>query len=84
MHHNICVHPQLLSRDLYLFTKYDFDEVVDDNKSDLVFYNRNLCVSYVIENIDSLNVTKNGYEDFEEQIVLVFRKKQQKAYYRNK
>ena len=75
---DLCVHPQLLSRDLYLFTKYDFDEVVGDNKSDLVFYNRNLCVSYVIENIDSLNVTKNGYEDFEENIVLVFRKNSKK------
>ena len=75
---DLCVHPQLLSRDLYLFTNYDFDEVVGDNKSDLVFYNRNLCVSYVIENIDSLNVIKNGYEDFEENMVLVFRKNSKK------
>ena len=71
---NLCVYPEKLSDDIYLFTKYDFDKVVGDNKSDLVFFNRDLMVSYVIENIDCLNITRTGYEVFEKNFILAFRK----------
>ena len=75
---DLCVHPQMLSKDIYLFTKYDFDEVVGDNKSDLVFFNRDLKVSYVIENIDCFNMRRNGFENFEENFVFIFRKNRTK------
>ena len=70
----LCVNPERLSDDVYLFTKYDFDEVIGDNKSDLVFYNRDLRVSYIIENIDCLNMIRNGFENFERNYVFTFRK----------
>ncbi len=73
--------PEILSRDVYLFAEYDFDGenlIYSNINSNLVFFNRNLRVSYVIEDIRNLTVTRNGFESFEENIVFLFGKDDKK------
>lgn len=63
-----------ITRNVYLFTKYLDDVPATEIKSDLVFFNKNLKVSYVIENIDCLNITRNGLEQWEDNYIFTFRK----------
>lgn len=63
-----------ITRNVYLFTKYLDDVPATEIKSNLVFFNKNLKVSYVIENIDCLNITRNGLERWEDNYIFTFRK----------
>lgn len=64
--------------DLFLMFDCDYKKILS---ADLLFYNRNLRESYVIENINCLNVMRNGYEDFEETIVVSFKKDGKKFFF---
>ncbi|MBR4857686.1 MAG: hypothetical protein IKU08_00725 [Clostridia bacterium] len=62
-----------ITEDIYLFIKYDSFESAEE-KSDLVFFNRKLRVTYIIEDIDCLNITRNGLEQWEDNYIFTFRK----------
>lgn len=66
---------QTIQTDLFFIAECSCGKMV---YADLIFYNRNLRVSYIIENISDLNITRNGFENFEENIVLAFKKDNKK------
>ena len=67
-------YPERISRNVYLLIKANYDEPIGEHKSDLVFFNKNLRVSYVIKDIDCLNITRNGLEQWEDNYIFTFRK----------
>ena len=79
LNHNLCLCiSERIADNTYLFTKYCCNNNDEENKSNLVFFNRDLRVSYVIENIDYFNVIKTGFENFEYKFVLTFKKDDKK------
>lgn len=68
------VSSERITRNVYLFTKYLDDEPATEIKSDLVFFNKNLRVSYVIENIDCLHITRSGIDQWKDNYIFTFRK----------
>lgn len=62
-----------ITENIYLFIKYDSGESAEV-KSDLVFFNRKLRVTYIIEDIDSFSINFNGLDSFEENLVFTFQK----------
>lgn len=40
----------------------------------MVFFNKNLRVSYVIKDIDCLSISRNGLDQWEDNFVFTFRK----------
>lgn len=64
--------------DLFFIYDCNYKKILS---TDLLFYNRNLRESYVIEYIDCLNVMRNGYENFEENVVISFKKDGKKFFF---
>ena len=67
-------YPERISRNIYLLIKANYDEPIGEHKSDLVFFNKNLRVSYVIKDIDCLSISRNGLDQWEDNFVFTFRK----------
>ncbi len=79
--HQNCVdlaYIERISKNIYLLVKAACDEPIEENKSDLSFFNKNLKVSYVIENIDCLNITRNGLDKWKDNYIFSFRKDSKK------
>lgn len=66
-----------ITEDIYLFRKYDSLES-PEGKADLVFFNRKLRVTYIIEDIACFCIICNGLDCFEENLVLSFQKDSKK------
>ena len=63
-----------ISRNIYLLIKANYDEPIGEHKSDLVFFNKNLRVSYVIKDIDCLSISRSGLEQWKDNYIFTFRK----------
>lgn len=66
-------------RELYVLTHYDFDNLpIEQNINDLLFYNRNLMTSYLIENVECLHITRYDYDKWGVNHIVTFLKEGQK------
>lgn len=63
--------PKVFANDIFFFIETGANSQDNVRKADLIFFNRNLMVSYIIKGIEQINVLRNKVETFRENLVFI-------------